>query len=325
MGLTLHAQTPYYNLSVLSEDYSDLIGSTSLNNDLTWNDPLFTIPIGFDFQYFGDTINELFFDEIGSGGILGCNTGNAAIISLLVPYGAAIIDRGYNFDTGISESSLSNISYLLEGMAGSRILKVEWKNVGFYSELEDDNVSTDYTNFQLWLYEGTNDIEMHYGPNSITRPDLCYENGKGTFVALINGYNLDTDSIFQAIVLEENPEMPSISIFTTGDTLPSYFDNPIPNGTIYRFTHTPTGVSRIAMEPAIISLYPNPSNDIIHISSDELKMRIIGISIYNANGQRIKEVTFSNNTIDISEFIPGTYFIQIRTTTDIIVKRLIKS
>lgn len=38
-------------------------GSASLNNSLTWDDPAYLIPIEFDFQYFGSTINEIVMDD----------------------------------------------------------------------------------------------------------------------------------------------------------------------------------------------------------------------------------------------------------------------
>ena len=49
-------------------------------------------------------------------------------------------------------------------MPGRRVLKIEWKNAGIYEEYYDDKVSNDYINFQLWLYEGTNDIGSQRPP-----------------------------------------------------------------------------------------------------------------------------------------------------------------
>jgi hypothetical protein len=44
VSLNMHAQS--YNFDVSNNTYSDLIGSTSLNNGATWDDPSYTIPIG---------------------------------------------------------------------------------------------------------------------------------------------------------------------------------------------------------------------------------------------------------------------------------------
>ena len=52
--LNMHSQT--YNFEVTKGAYTDLIGSTSLNDSITWDDNQFVIPIGFDFQFFNSVM-----------------------------------------------------------------------------------------------------------------------------------------------------------------------------------------------------------------------------------------------------------------------------
>jgi hypothetical protein len=87
----------------------------------------------------------------------------------ILPFEADLIDRGEL--TGISQSP---ISYKMEGNAGSRILKIEWKNAGFVGEIGELGTLNDYVNFQVWLFEGSNDVEMHYGPNMVLNPAISY-------------------------------------------------------------------------------------------------------------------------------------------------------
>ena len=97
---------------------------------------------------------------------------------MIIPYGADIADRGYN--TPISES---DVFYKLTGEPGSRIFKLEWKNVGFYREIAEQGTANNYTNFQLWIYEGSSDIEVRFGPNYT--PDFDYIHfDNGVLVAL---------------------------------------------------------------------------------------------------------------------------------------------
>ena len=57
--LTMNLQAQTYNFSVSTGTYTDLSGSTSLNNGSTWDEPEILLPIGFDFQLF-EFISELF-------------------------------------------------------------------------------------------------------------------------------------------------------------------------------------------------------------------------------------------------------------------------
>ena len=323
LGLSVNVQAQSYTFSASTGSYTDLVGSTSLNNGMTWDDPQFILPIGFNFKYFNTTLNQLFLDDWGYGGELAADTTQTGIYGLLIPYGADIIDRGYdiNLDTATT-GSLSTISYLLDGAAGSRILKIEWKNVGFYSELEDDNISTDYANFQLWLYEGTNDIEIHFGPASVTQPDLSFDGETAPYIALFSEYDFDNLSVIgNGIALSGNPRSPSAlaesSLYST------FVSGSIPDKTIYTFTKARADVAELdnALE---FYFYPNPSTDRITLSRNQLKSSINAITIRNTNGQQVKEVNHLATSIDISDLQAGIYFVEISTTSGIATQKLIK-
>lgn len=325
IGLTLNIQAQSYTFSVSNGSYSDLAGSTSLNNGMTWDDPQFTIPIGFNFEYFDVTISHLFIEDWGLGGFLTTDTSETGIFPLLIPYGADVIDRGYDFNADSSTTgSLSNISYLIEGAAGSRILKIEWKNVGFYSELGDDNISTDYTNFQLWLYEGTNDIEIHFGPTSVTQPNLSYDGETGSFVALFPEYDYDNDVLpNNGIVLEGNSSSPTMKVISSLDSL-TFLNGTIPNGTVYRFSNTNTGIFEFKNSLIDVLIYPNPSNDYFNIEFAKEDLKVESISILNIHGKIVKEINYTGDEIDISYLTNGVYLVQINTTKGKLTKKLIK-
>lgn len=321
LTLNLHAQT--YDFSVESGSYKDLVGSTSLNNGLTWDDPQFEIPIGFDFEYFGSTIDKIYIDEIGLGGFLTAD-GSATIRPLLIAYGADIIDRGYNFNVdSTTAGSLSNISYLLDGGPGEQVLKIEWNNVGFYSELEDDDISTDYTNFQLWLYEGTNDIEIHVGPNSITQPELCFDDLGGAIVGLFAGYDVDNDVVIgEALSLEGDPAAPIVKQLSSIDSV-TFIDGVIPNGTIYKFSKGSSGTSDVQVVDNF-SIYPNPTNTAFSVARENAHYNIESITIYDSMGKLITTLVDPTGRIDISAFPDGLYVVRIKSERADIYKLLIK-
>src|SRR5690554_3244922 len=173
-SLFLSAQNNY-SFNATNEPYNDLVGSTSLNNGQIWDDPGYAIPLGFDFQLSTHVFNTIHIVDWSTGGVLSSTPSPAGIIPVLLPIGQDIIDRGYVW--GVSQS---NLSYKIEGAAGSEILKIEWSNVGFW----DDMTGNDFMNFQIWLHKGTNIIEYRYGPSSVNNPYGSFEGETGPNVAL---------------------------------------------------------------------------------------------------------------------------------------------
>jgi len=324
--ITLNIQAQNYQFSVSTDSYIDLTGSTSLNNGVTWDDPEFAIPIGFEFQYFDSLYTQIFIEDEAFGGALSLND-SEDIVPMFIPYAADIIDRGYDFVMDdYTQTSQSNISYLLDGTEGSRILKIEWNNVGFYGEMDGDNVSTDYTNFQLWLYEGSNDLEVRFGPNSITQPNLCYEGDPGTFVGLIEEVNyFNGFFVGEVILLVGDPAAPTTTTAPYYYNLPT-FNGTIPEGTVYKFEPMTVSTSDVLMDDAQIMLVPNPSNDYFQIIFDESNDKLINsnIMITNGQGQVVKEFKFTREAIDISDMSVGMYFVQIHTASGMITRKLIK-
>jgi len=146
--------------------YTNLIGSTSLNIGQLWDDPEYHIAIGFTWEFFDQTYDSIYISDFVWF--------DQSVKYWISAYDSDFIDRG-------TSTSLSNISYLLSGTVGSQILKIEWNNAGFY----DDITFNDFINVQLWLYEGTNRIEIHIGPNSVVNPD-SYGGLEGGIIAVVD-------------------------------------------------------------------------------------------------------------------------------------------
>ncbi len=323
------AHSQDYNFSVTNGTYSNLTESTSLNNGMTWDDPQFQVPIGFSFEYFNTAITELFISGWGYGGELTTSESAEGTAPYLSPFGSDLIDRGYDFflDT-ITSGSLSNISYKLDGTAGSRVLKIEWNNAGFFSDIYDDFVSTDFVNFQLWLYEGSNDIEIHFGPSSITNPELSFDSLSGTYIGLFSSLNFDDyGETASGIALLGNPSSPTATNVSTAFSLNDYMNGAPSNGTIYKFsTGVNVGLLSHSTRSKDFSIYPNPSKDFIRISSNKINaLDIQSVAIIDIKGQLIKQVnSLTDNKIDISDLNTGVYTVRITSNSEIINKKLIK-
>ena len=207
------------------------------------------------------------------------------------------------------------------------MLKVEWNNVGFYDDLSENGVSSDFKNFQLWLYEGTNAIEIRFGNNSVNNPSLVYDQESGAMSALLKVVNND-DSSGEALMLvgdQVSPDLTEISLdeFQTNNAL-LFLNRTIPNGTMYQFSKLPTGVSENQNIFTNVSVYPNPTSDDINISLNNVQEILNTVLKLNLNGQVIKEFNKNTRSCNISDLSPGVYFVEINTQTNTVTKRLIK-
>ena len=323
-SFTLFIQSQSYNFSATTGTYANLAGSTSLNNDAPWDDPEYTIPIGFNFNYFNTTINQLYLRDWGDGAVLSTEAVSTGIVPVLTPYGADIVDRAYDpNNTNATTGALSNISYLLEGTAGNRVLKVEWKNVGFYDELDDFGTTNDFTNFQLWLYEGSNTIEMHYGPNSILDPDTAFTGEDGSSISLIPTFNIDTETFGSQSALELTGAPNAPTMVTTSTFDQTFLNNVIPNGTVYRFTSTALSIDDLTNQNPEIKLFPNPVHNTFNISTKK-GIAAKSITIISSNGRVIKNIEPLKTDIDISFLAKGIYFIKVKTEFGSTIQKLIK-
>ncbi|AEH02634.1 T9SS type A sorting domain-containing protein [Lacinutrix sp. 5H-3-7-4] len=89
----------------------------------------------------------------------------------------------------------------------------------------------------------------------------------------------------------------------------------------YEYNST-LSVDAISLNTNSIKLYPNPVNDRLFIKSDN---RIDSITIYNVNGQIIKQKEAFSNGLDVSALNAGLYFINIKSDNGESIKKFIKN
>ncbi|MFV0501961.1 MAG: T9SS type A sorting domain-containing protein [Bacteroidales bacterium] len=84
------------------------------------------------------------------------------------------------------------------------------------------------------------------------------------------------------------------------------------------------GLDDISLEDNSITLYPNPTNSEVNISSENV---INSIEIFNSLGQRVyySVVNYNTKTIDISSFANGVYILGVNTGNGVIRKKIIKN
>jgi hypothetical protein len=294
MTVPVSGQT--YHFSAESAEYEPIQGGQLLVND-TWDDPELQIPIGFSFDLFTSTIQQLNLRANFTIVSL-ASSPDAQIYSLMLLFGADLIDRGF-----FENTPLSPIKYLVTGNTGSRVLTVEWENAGFFGDLYADSISTDFVNFQLKLYEENGDIVFHFGPSSVTDPFLAYSGFEGTSVGIAEDYNELLDEVDgEIILLSGNPSDPDVNT----DYGEYILNATIPENTVYRFSRESTSTITSKYDFTKQFYTPNPTRGNLVLNTEILQEDLSAVHVYDMTGQRVKLIKEAGYT-DLSDLPAGVY------------------
>lgn len=161
-------QVANYPFQPLFGSYTEDFGGTELGNNQNDDRAFDGLPIDFDFNYDGSTyttfcVNTNGFLVLGSTSIA---TGQGVAFANNSPSGRVLasangsneVIAGFNMDLAAQASSV--LTYQTIGTAPDRKLVVQWKDYTVYSRTP----VADTINFQIILYEGSNAIEVVYGP-----------------------------------------------------------------------------------------------------------------------------------------------------------------
>lgn len=200
------------------------------------------------------------------------------------------------------------VRYKTEGSAPNRIFKIEFVNVGFYS----DQNNSDFFNGQIWVHED-GCFSGHIGAYDMSNSQ---ELTAGVFIlsdydslALITG-NISNPE-YSEITLSELLEMPND---------PLMGGVPAPN-TFFQFCPL-TAPTYVEAPETEFKLFPNPLKDRLFIQSN--KENISQIQILSIDGKIIHYSTpepSQLNNMDISHLKPGVYLLHITLENGARVKR----
>jgi len=308
LNTTIFAQS--YTFTFQNETYTDLESSVSLNNGMTWLYPNYTIPIGFDLEFFDHTIDTFYILEDANAGWLADQPNIDNPMALFINFGIEIVDRGMDYNTWEpGTGSLSPISYLLEGTPGNRIFKLEWKNIGFEGELWDyEEDATDFANIQFWCYESTNVFEVRFGASNISHPFSSFYEESGPLIGFFPSVNIEEGPLENGIVLQGSATNPT-AVWTME---PDFLQGMPPNGIVYRFTPNTVAIDE-SNQDLLIQLTPNPVKNQIKITNPHSNVIIENVLIFNMFGQCVQSEIKNFESIDVSNLSCGVYNIKVIT------------
>ena len=217
-----------------------------------------------------------------------------------------------------------DISYLTEGEEGNRVCKIEWNNVTLHGGLSD--YESNFANLQLWLYEDSGAMDLHFGDSFISDPILVFED-PGPSITMINEFNGSLLEFDEYFILDGDPENPSFGYpkFVNNEFVEDFHLDSMPaNGTIYKFSRRIVNTEEISELSSQFSVHPNPSKSNISIDTQMDVTSIKSVSILNNNGALMKTIDSDYGNINIEPLTSGVYNIQILTDEGLASKRFVK-
>lgn len=313
-----YSQIPY-NLYTTVATYTPLTGGVSLNGSHVWDSYSDNYAANMSFMSKIDTAHfETCF--LGSENTFVTDSSDTSYISGFFLEDADLIDRGT-----ISGVSASPIRYEVAGAPGSRVFKLEIANAGFHAEYDNYGTLNDFINMQVWVYEGSNIVELHYGTSRISHGnDYFYFSGM-PLVGMIDNVSPNGDGI--VYILSGDAPAPFIDSMILSGGTPSYMGRTLssfpPAGTVYRFIPKRLSVKDLTFSNT--HLYPTDAQDEVMIdynSSDVAWYKVVSIAGNNTNVNG--KLQSGVNHIDISVLPKGDYFMQLGNKDGATVRKFVK-
>jgi len=288
------AQAQDYTVSAFNAaTYTPLANPTLITN--TWDENLFTSEnlgismklAGMDFSFDGSQQNGMLM--FGAGVIAAGSTSDS-------------IDFDFDgfFMKGTKSKTSSAMNYEIDGTSPNRIIKFEWKNAGLsYGD------TSDYVNFQMWLYEATSNCEARFGASSIKNISNAFGAGVpgpniGLFFASLK--KKDNNKILKSYYLSGSLINPKLNTTNTAVSL-----NGMPtNGTVYTFVYGGTsGIDPVSVAQTSVSIYPNPATSMATIQLNLHNAADVNVCLNDITGKTIGTV-FHGNIVGQREIFLNT-------------------
>jgi hypothetical protein len=313
-------QYRYYKDSSYTQTFNFLTATTSVNNNNWWDDPEYAIPLGFTFHLFSDTTDTIHISqEVGLGALLSMHevTPTTPFSSGIIAHGSDLVDR----DTS-GNNSFSPISYITSGTTPSRIFKLEWKNAGFFNPIDNGTSYADSINLQLWLYEGSDAVEVRFGNgNYVSSNNDLYDGGPGPLVGLFDSLNttFDTRVIYYLKNATNSPSLDSMTSLTSLPFPPGMTGNPAA-GSVYRFTPKQGGSTTTGFN-TLTSVVSNDMN--YYADRNELRIDIFSndrfkYTIFDIQGKIVGNgaVSKGRNVVNTQSLSGGLFIVKLTSAKE---------
>lgn len=235
----------------------------------------------------------------------------------------------YRLDKGFGDYSMNSFNHYAYGAVG------EWM-YRFMAGIDTDEENPGFTNIILRPTPDTRE-KLPDGQERITHASATYESVRGhissawesgeqfTYKAEIPANTTATlympiatpdDEIFEGVLPVEEAE--GVEVIGRDDT---HAILRVASGK-YSFTRKEgAGIDNVVAGNTRVTVYPNPTRDILHIASD---CEIGSVTLYDTAGPAMLHVTENCSTLDISTLPAGLYILSADTADGPFVTKIVK-
>jgi hypothetical protein len=203
------AQNFSYSIVKDSASYSPLAGASVLSVGENFRNKQFGVRLPFQFNFCGSLTDSILIK--GNGFISFDENQGFSFVAF----------NNFSSRPDTNQQFTSSILTQTSGSAGNRVIKIEFRNVA------QSTLSTyDHLNYQIWIRENGNSVELHIGSNSYESFDDMAQ-----LLGLIN-VNMNTTNI--AYLISGAPSAPIGQTITAESPL-AYLNTIPATGLIYQF------------------------------------------------------------------------------------------
>jgi hypothetical protein len=307
------AQTMFYKDTFYSAPFQRLVGATPVNlgNDTIWDDPNYSVPLGFKFRIFNDSTNTIYSNsDFNLGAIFSDKDATASFPTFIF---SSLLD----LENKSSLNYTSPISYQISGTAPNRIGKIEIRNAGLF-----DGLATDSLDIQVWFYEGSDVLEYRYGNVNIQaqlQDVYSISGGFGDFIGIMDSVDVlgAIPSAKKTYFLQNSPQNPTLDSLATfnfaSGVLPG-LDSSISSNSVIRFIPIkpipvfPASIYNVNGEKNLQLYYDNSVLQITNTQANKITAILLDV-----NGAQLQTINLNSgiNKIDIGNKPNGIYFLKV--------------
>jgi hypothetical protein len=212
------------------------------------------------------------------------------------------------------------VSYKLTGSPGARVLWLQWSNAAFYN---DEPPHPMRMNLQMRLFEGTNNIEFHYGPNQ-NLDNGVIQDYTGIVIGMARNIDINEFTAENIWAFTGDPQNPSAVAYSSIEDFYNGVhlnDTPAPN-TVYRFSTAPVSVSDELAESA--KVYPTVVMNNLNVvlpGNEKAMMRVT-----DNTGRIVSELQIQPGyqSFDTSAWSAGHYIVSVMHGSQLQTEHVVK-
>jgi hypothetical protein len=306
--------------TITNQTYANLPNPTVITTQ-GWDDFSAKVPLGFNFSLMGRTTDTMYFDDQVS-------LGADMQMSATAPTHLLVFLTDFKDRSDMPGKPVSTVSYQNFITGSPSITKIQWKDAGFFGEENNNGTLNDSVNFQVWLREFTNDVEVHFGPSKITSSYTDIFDFALPFFGFAKNADLNNftlDYLYYVSATSPAPKVDSIDMVGLASATALGYPAWPANGTVFKFSKPgSSGVNGLQLNQYAQVAPTLVTNDcVVTLNKPGFEGTI---SLIDMNGRlvRSQKAADGKNVLDMGSLVPGNYMLHIRSKEESVFYKITK-